>query len=68
MFAAMVAVGNAWILITALPETVDVQTGTLILATLTKAYVDGAVKTGVVNVAFPAASNTMVCGAPESTV
>ena len=51
-----------------MPETVDVQTGTLILATLTKAYVDGAVNIGVVKVAFPAASNTMVCGAPESTV
>ena len=47
-------------LMIALPVKFTLQTGVLKLATLTKAYVDAVVNTGVLTVAFPVASKVTV--------
>ena len=68
VFAVTLAVGKAFTVIVTLPLAVLLQTGVVALATLTKLYVEFAVNTGVVTLAFPVASNKIVWFAPESTV
>ena len=62
------AVGKAVTVTVALAVCAWLQIGVAVVVTLTKAYVEFTVNTGVVTLAFPEASNVTVWLAPPSTV